>query len=298
MQQAVHVTPVAHIGTDLTQHAFLSPGQVKGQVLGIEGIEQRTHFLKHHSTQVHCCGAFVFDQQELAEQELFKFHAVTCSTQALKVLRSMDVVQGRFPVGQGELGAPLFREEFGYVATELRQNCFDDLANTSGVQALGPKLFSTGIHRLEGSAFRYAGSGRQFKFRVGNGPLAFEKVGLTKHHILLAYPEFGRNPLGAFKPHELNLSGGVFELGHQTLLARRAHQFCVGKGAFELDVGGIGTHIGNGVETALVHVPERNMQQQVLHGADPELGLQLCSTRRTYAFDKFYGGIEQGRHGV
>ena len=93
LQQTVHLTPRAEVGTDLMHDTLLCAGKLKGQVVAVEIVEQRTNALKNIALVFLAPLRGIAQNVELDVEELFKLQPHLGTLHVVHRLRIVDLAQ-------------------------------------------------------------------------------------------------------------------------------------------------------------------------------------------------------------
>ena len=97
LQQPVHVPTGVHVGTDLSQHAFLCVRQGERQLVVVESVEGFADVLEPHAREVFCQRFFVLNQSQLKQKQLLEAQPVLGLFRLGGVRRTMDALEGVLP---------------------------------------------------------------------------------------------------------------------------------------------------------------------------------------------------------
>ena len=97
LQQPVHVPTGVHVGTDLSQHAFLCVRQGERQLVVVESVEGFADVLEAHAREVFCQRFFVLNQRQLKQKQLLEAQPILGLFRLDGVRRTMDALEGVLP---------------------------------------------------------------------------------------------------------------------------------------------------------------------------------------------------------
>ena len=92
LQQPVHLPPAAHVATHFLDDTFLSPRQLKRQVMGIKSIENLAYMLEHQSPELIAAFLGVTEDVKLHIEQFLEFQPILCLAEKFWILRKMNVI--------------------------------------------------------------------------------------------------------------------------------------------------------------------------------------------------------------
>ncbi len=207
----------------------------------------------------------------------------------------VDDLYGVGSVGQTVFGNDAFGQRLRYAAFCQSQQLLGKLGDSFGVQPFGLELLG---RRIDGYILpvRCRLVVDTLQVGVGNVDVAVEDRRLAHNDVFRVGLQRLAYPLDALKPHQLNLSRVVAQLGcepHRTPFSYGVH---IVDGAPQHHVGIVYIDVSYRRALRTVHIAIGKVLQQVAVGVDIQLALQHCCTCRAYAFKEFYRSVDE-EHG-
>ena len=187
LQEAVHLTATAHIGTNLLEHTFLRPRQFKRQMMIVEVVEVLPYSIEHKAAIPLLTHLERANQVELQIEQFLKLQSSLSPLQVLGRSRKMNLPDGLIIRHQlimlNDIGRQSLRKRIQMATQKTEDNALYGL----GVQHITLHLFGCIVHthqRLLGIDTCLRG---RFQFRMNHlkGMVELTLLGLTEQEIVL-----------------------------------------------------------------------------------------------------------------
>ena len=93
MEEPIHLSAAAYVGTNFTKHFFLRLGEVERQNFAIKAIEILPYVSKNMPPDVTVAQTCIAQQMQLQIEKLFEFKAHLCPAQVFDMAREVYVIE-------------------------------------------------------------------------------------------------------------------------------------------------------------------------------------------------------------
>lgn len=287
MQQSVHLAAGAHVGAYLLDDALLCTGELEGQPVVVEGVEDVADVGEDVAAVLPALVAGVAQDVKLHVEQLLELQSEACVAGFVGRLRVVDVAQGGVSRDESQGVDDVGREGLGQGLGDAVEGCAHD--------ALDGARGDAGLFHLLG--------GHVVGLHAHGGELhlvGLVDLGVGKLVASVVDGGFAEDDVGGVdfvadvvfcgdEPDDVGDARAVGDVGDDALLAWAHLVLLVGEdaGAY-LHVRHVVGELGDGVDVGSVDVFIGIVLQQVTEGFDAQFFAEELASAGSYAWDVFH----------
>ncbi len=269
LQQAVHLAAARQVFAYLFYHTLLRPRKIVRQSV-VAGVKRRPYARHAYAPVGPATDVALLEQAELKEEQFFELKPLCCKLQRMRIGREMYILYGILQRAEPAGLEHILRERFAYLGQALVERGLLKLAHYLGGDASGFELLRAGINPREPAC-----GGRVFQRRID---LGVDYVDAVSVRLRLAVKDEGtpwfqtiERPLDTLEKHHLHAPGSIFNDYTQVLDADKVARHHT---ALYLNIGKVGSDLGDGSDAGAVHIAEGIEMNQLVERRNLQLLLK------------------------